>query len=102
MGEAFNSNDGTYRLFCKPNEQTIFIHVESDHPSQIIKQLRRSIEKILSAYLQKRKYLKIRKITMSSVYGNADITKNKLHRRKQQNKSKILEAQHTLVQPNLQ
>ena len=60
------------------------------------------LKKYYQAYLQKRKYLKIPKITMSSVYGNADITKNKLHRRKQQNKSKISEAQHTLVQPTLQ
>ena len=37
---------------------------------------------------------------MSSVYGNADVMK--LHRRKQRNNSKISEALHTLVQPNLQ
>ena len=34
------------------------------------------------AYLQQRKYLKIRKVAISSVYDNADITKIKLHRRK--------------------
>ena len=34
------------------------------------------LKKDYPAYLQERKYLKIRKITMSSVYGHADITKN--------------------------
>ena len=34
------------------------------------------LEKDYPAYLKQRKYLKIRKITMSSVYSNADITKN--------------------------
>ena len=40
--------------------------------------------KKVPAYLQhqQRKYLKIRKVTISSVYDNADITKIKLHRRK--------------------
>ena len=43
-----NLNDGTYRLFHKPNEETIYIQVESDHPPQIIKKIPRSIEKRLS------------------------------------------------------
>ena len=102
MGAAFNLNDGTYRLFHKPNEQTIFIHVESDHPSQIIKQLPRSIEKILSSLSSKKKIFENSKDYYEQRLRHADITKNKLHRRKQQNKSKISEAQHTLVQPTLQ
>ena len=43
-----NLNDGTYRPFHKPNEETTYIHVESDHPPQIIKKIPRSIEKRLS------------------------------------------------------
>ena len=43
-----NSNDGTYRPFHQRNEETTYIHVESDHPPQIIKKILRSVEKRLS------------------------------------------------------
>ena len=42
---TLNLNDGTYCPFHKPNEETTYIHVESDHPPQIIKKIPRSIEK---------------------------------------------------------
>ena len=42
---TLNLNDGTYRPFYKPNEETNYIHVESDHPPQIINKIPRSIEK---------------------------------------------------------
>ena len=67
-------DDGTYHLFHKPNEETTYMHIESDHSPQIIKNIPRSIEK--RKYLQQRKYLKIWKITMSSAYDNAVIAKN--------------------------
>ena len=38
-------DDATYRPSHKPNEETTYIHVESDHPPQIIKKIPRSIEK---------------------------------------------------------
>ena len=41
-------NDGTYRPFHKPNEETTSIHIKSDHPPQIIKKIPRSTEKRLS------------------------------------------------------
>ena len=45
---TLNLNDGTYHTFHKTNEETNYIHVESDHPPQIIKKIPRSIEKRLS------------------------------------------------------
>ena len=45
---TLNLNDGTYHPFHKTNEETTYIHVESDHPPQIIKKIPRSIEKRLS------------------------------------------------------
>ena len=45
---TLNWNDGTYRPFHKTNEETNYIHVESDHPPQIIKKIPRSIRKRLS------------------------------------------------------
>ena len=56
---TLNLNDGTYRPFHEPNEETTCIHVESDHPPQIIKKIPRSIEKRFSRHVQQRKYLKI-------------------------------------------
>ena len=41
-------DDGTYRPFHNTNQETNYIHVESDHPLQIIKKIPRSAEKRLS------------------------------------------------------
>ena len=45
---TLNFSDGTYSPFHKPNEETTYIHVESDHFPQIIEKIPRSIEKRLS------------------------------------------------------
>ena len=45
---TFNLNDGSYRPYRKPNDETHYIHIQSDHPPSITKQLPRSIEKRLS------------------------------------------------------
>ena len=45
---TLNLNDGSYRPYKKPNEETNYIHVNSDHPPSILKQLPKSIEKRLS------------------------------------------------------
>ena len=38
-------NDGSYRPYRKPNEETKYIHISSDHQPSIIKEIPRSIEK---------------------------------------------------------
>ena len=43
-----NLNDGSYRSYRKPNEETNYIHINSDHPPSIIKEIPRSFEKRLS------------------------------------------------------
>ena len=45
---TFNLNDGSYRPYRKPNDETHYIHIQSDHPPSITKQLPQSIEKRLS------------------------------------------------------
>ena len=45
---TLNLNNGSYRLFKKPNKKTDYIHISSDHPPSIIKEIPRSIEKRLS------------------------------------------------------
>ena len=45
---TLNLNDGSYRPFRKPNDETNYIHAESNHPPSIIKQLPISVEKRLS------------------------------------------------------
>ena len=43
-----NLNDGTYRYYQKPSNIIQYIHVESNHPPNIIKQIPKTIEKHLS------------------------------------------------------
>ena len=38
-----NLNDGKYKPYKKPNDETKYIHVDSEHPPSIIKQIPRSI-----------------------------------------------------------
>ena len=45
---TLNLNDGTHKAFRKPDDETRYIHVESDHPPSITKQLPISIEKRIS------------------------------------------------------
>ena len=53
LGVTLNLNDGSYRPYKKPNEETNYIHVNSDHllplPPSILKQIPKSIEKRLSS-----------------------------------------------------
>ena len=48
---TFNLNDGSYRPYPKPNDETHYFHIQSDHPPSITKELPRSIEKRLSQLL---------------------------------------------------
>ena len=41
-------NDGSYRPYRKPNDETHYIYIQSVHPPSITKQLPQSIEKRLS------------------------------------------------------
>ena len=45
---TFNLNNGTYKPFRKPNDETLYINAKSNHPQNIIKQLPISIESRLS------------------------------------------------------
>ena len=45
---TFNLTDGSYRPYRKPNDETYYMHIQSDYPPSITKQLPRSIEKCLS------------------------------------------------------
>ena len=48
VGVTLNANDGSYRPYRKPNNETHYIHIKSDHPLSIIMQIPQSIEKRLS------------------------------------------------------
>ena len=45
---TFNLNDGSYRPYRKPNDVTIYIHKESNHPPTIIRKLPSMVEKRVS------------------------------------------------------
>ena len=50
LGVTLNLNDGSYRHYKKPNEETNYIHVHSDHPApSILKQLSKSLGKRFSS-----------------------------------------------------
>ena len=49
LDATFNLNDGSFRPYRKPDDDTSYINVNSDHPPSIIKQLPLSIERRLSA-----------------------------------------------------
>ena len=42
---TLNLNNGSYRLYRKPNKETNYIPISLDHPPSIIKEIPRSIEK---------------------------------------------------------
>ena len=46
---TFDLNDGSFRPYKKPGDETLYINVDSDHPPSILKQLPISIEKRLSS-----------------------------------------------------
>ena len=48
LDATFNLNDGTSRPYQKPDNIIQYIHVESNHPPNIIKQIPKTIEKRLS------------------------------------------------------
>ena len=45
---TFNLNDDTYRSYQKTDNIILYIHVESNHPPNIVKQIPKTIEKSLS------------------------------------------------------
>ena len=73
---TLNLNDGTYHPFHKAVEETTYIHVKSDHSPQIIKKIPGSIKKRFSRLSSTKEIFENSKITISSAYDNADITKN--------------------------
>ena len=45
---SFNSNNGTYKPYTKPNNEIKYIHKNSNHPPSVIRQIPLSIESRLS------------------------------------------------------
>ena len=48
LDSTFNLSNGSYKPYHKPDDETSYIHVESDHPPSIIKQLPASVERRIS------------------------------------------------------
>ena len=55
---TLNLNDGSYCPYKKPNDETNYIHVNSDHPTSILKQIPVSIEKWLSSLSSPKNFFK--------------------------------------------
>jgi hypothetical protein len=48
LDATLNLTDGTYKPYRKPDDETNYVHVESDHPPTILKQLPIAVEKRIS------------------------------------------------------
>ena len=72
---TFNLNDGTYKPYKKPNDETKYIHVGSDHPPSIIKQISKSIATRLSS-LSSSKEIFLEEIFTNKTWQIADTKKN--------------------------
>ena len=46
---TFNLSTGTYKPFKKPNKHPRYVHVESNHPRNVLKQIPQSISKRISS-----------------------------------------------------
>ena len=73
---ALNLNDGTYALFINLIRKQLTSMSNPTIPRKLSTKFQDLLKKGYPAYLQQKKYLKIRKIITSSVYGNAVMTKN--------------------------
>ena len=73
---TLNLNDGSYRPYKKPNEETNYIHVNSDHPPSILKQLPKSIEKRLSSLSSSKEIFEELRHTMNSSSQTVDTKKS--------------------------
>ena len=69
-------NDGSYRPYKKPNEETNYIHVNSDHPLSILKQLPVSIEKRLSSLSSSKEIFEETAPYYEQYLSNADTKKS--------------------------
>ena len=63
-------------LTKRPNEETNYLHVNSDHPPQILKQLPKSIEKRFSFLSSSKEIFKETVRTMTSTSQSADTKKS--------------------------
>ena len=59
LGVTFSLNGGTYKPYTKPNNEIKYIHKNSNHPPNVIRQIPLSIESRLSTLsFNKKKYFK--------------------------------------------
>ena len=75
---TFNLNDSTYQPYQKPDNIIQYIHVESNHPPNIIKKIPKTIKKCLSQLSSNEKVFN----------ESAPFNENKLHQSGYQQKLK--------------
>ena len=94
------SFSGTYKQYCKPNEETPYIHAKSNHPATYLKQLPKSIEARLSNLSSNPEVFNKASKHYQSGYDYK--LQSKLPNKKNKIKSKLStnrEKKHHLVQP---
>ena len=101
---TLNLQNGTYRLYKKPNEKLLYIHSSSNHPPQVIKQLPNSISERLLKNSPNQEILNTAKVeyedSLNKSGYNIDLkyTKNKSEKPKTR-KQNIIWLTHPLANP---
>ena len=73
---TLNLNNGSYRPYKKTNDEANYIHVNSDHPPSILKQLPMSIEKRLSSLSSSKEIFEETAPYYEQYLSNADTKKS--------------------------
>ena len=93
----FNLANGTYRLYKKANESSLYINTSYSHPSQVIKQLPTSITKRLSNNSSNEEISNALKYEYETALKNSSYQQTKLiFRKKEQRKQKRIRNQNII------
>ena len=97
----FNLLNGTFKPYRKPNNDPIYVHKDSNHPPQVLKELPKTIGKQISTISSSREIFESSKIEYENalkisgykdrlVYENSSVNENDKNEKKKRRESAIL------------
>ena len=97
----FNLLNGTFKPYRKPNNDPIYVHKDSNHPPQVLKELPKTIGKRISTISSSREIFESSKIEYENalkisgykdrlVYENSSVNENDKNEKKKRRESAIL------------
>ena len=96
----FNLLNGTFKPYRKPNNDPIYVHKDSNHPPQVLKELPKTIGKRISTISSSREIFESSKIEYENVlkisgykdrlvYKNSSVNENDKHEKKKRKRNII-------------